>query len=540
MARSIWVADSETEGFKYRRIPRPFIWGAYDGSTYREFNTTAEFLDFFRELDVIVYAHNGGKFDWMYLLDELEPWEPIMVINGRLAKFKIGNCEFRDSYNILPMPLAAYKKDEIDYALFEPEERAKPENMIKIRDYLRSDCLYLYQLVSDFANNYGGGLTLAGSAMKQWQKIADRKAPSTSEDFYNTFSPYYYGGRVECFRLGIVSEPFKVIDINSAYPFAMKHNHAYGDAFTRTAELPKSRAYTERSFIHLRGVSRGALPYRAADKSLEFPNDNEARDYHVTGWEFLAAIETRSLDDWEIISVTTFLDSINFVEYVDHFYEMKSSAEKGSPEYIFAKLFLNSLYGKFGANPDKYDEYTVIRPQFIDAANVDGYDFCADLGKYSLVSRPLSDERRRYYNLATAASVTGFVRAYLWRAIKDCKGVIYCDTDSIACADSGALALDPNELGAWDTEAVCDHGGVAGKKLYAFHTTAGKWKKASKGVRLSPEEILGIAAGKDAIYRPEAPSFSIKNGAKIFGAESETSANLDKLFQIRKIKGIGK
>jgi hypothetical protein len=67
-------------------------------------------------------------------------------------------------------------------------------------------------------------------------------------------------------------------------------------------------------------------------------------------------------------------------------------------------------------------------------------------------------------------------------------------------------------------------------------TDSGKWKKASKGVKLSADEIMKIAEGGEAIYMPEAPSFSIKRGIHIFGPESETDHNLDKMFQTRKVK----
>jgi hypothetical protein len=533
--REVWVADSETEGFRHRRVPRPFIWGVYNGVEYHEFDTTEKFLDFITAKECIVYAHNGGKFDWFFILSHLEPFEPIQVINGRLAKFKIGMAEFRDSYNILPMPLSAYKKDEIDYGIFDAEQRAKPENMVKIRNYLRSDCVYLFELVSQFLKTYGANLTQASAAMKVWQKISGIKSPKTSSGFYDYFAPYYYGGRVECFKKGVIETPFSVIDINSAYPFAMMQSHPFGDNYDISDSLPNSRAYVQRSFITVRGISAGALPYRADDNSLFFPIDNCMRTYRVTGWEFLAAIETKTLTDWEILEVITFSDSIKFDNYVNHFYEIKSHAEKGSPEYIFSKLFLNSLYGKFGANPEKYEEYMVVRPQYIEAANVDGYDFCAELDKWALVSRPLAEEKQRYYNIAVAASVTGFVRAYLWRAIKQCKGVIYCDTDSISCADYSGLATSKTALGAWDVEATCNRGAVAGKKLYAFHTNAGTWKTASKGVKLTPAEIFRIAQGETVEYKPEAPTFSLKRDIKIFGPESESELNLDKMFQTRKV-----
>lgn len=507
------VADCETDPFKQNRIPAPFAWGYYDGCDYREFTSVSAFVEFVREQPVILYAHNGGKFDWHFLLDYLDEYSELMVIAGRVAKFKIGECEFRDSYNILPVPLAAYEKDEIDYSIFEPDQRTKPSNWHAIMDYLRSDCLNLYRFVAEFIGRYGMSLTLAGAAMKQWQHICDVKAPKTSSSFYNDIKPYYYGGRVECFKSGIVDTAFKVIDINSAYPHAMKHLHPYGDINSITDKLPNSTAYISRSMITLSGISRGALPYPAKE-GLCFPNDNVKRQYHVTGWEYLAAMETGALGPHIIEKVIQFNDSVRFDEYVDTFYAIKENSTKGSPDYIFAKLFLNSLYGKFGANPEKYNEYIVVKPHHIAHAENDGYEHVAFVADWSLCARPLDDVKQRYYNVATAASITGFVRANLWRAIKQCTGVIYCDTDSIVCQTTGNLPLDAKALGAWDVEAECNYGAIAGKKLYALRQTNGKWKTASKGVKLTPDEIIQVAQGHAVTYNPEAPSFSIKRGIR--------------------------
>jgi len=525
MSKEIWVADCETDPFKAGRVPAPFIWGLYNGSEYHEFTDTDEFVDFVSEINGIVYAHNGGKFDWHYVLHRLEPFQPLMVISGRLAKFRIGECEFRDSYNILPMPLSAWEKDEFDYTILEADVRHEPANWRKIQEYLRNDCKYLYQMVSEYVERYGANLTQAGTAMKVWQKLADTKAPQTDQFFYETLAPFYYGGRVECFKTGLINHSFKVIDINSAYPFAMKHRHPYGTNYNISTELPNSRAYTERAFITVDCISRGAFPFREQN-GLCFPSDNIRRTYTVTGWEFLSAIETNTISDWDIVEVLSFPDSIEFTDYIDHFYQMKSDAKESDDKagYIFAKLFLNSLYGKFGANPENYNEYTIVQPRYIEAAECDGYDFCAELGPWALCSRPLDEEKARYYNVAVAASITGFVRAYMWRSINQCEGVMYCDTDSIACTDTGALELDPTTLGAWDIEAECDRGGIAGKKLYAFHTHDDKWKTASKGVRLTPEELMQVAAGEVVTHSPENPSYSLKRGIKFISRKIQKSA----------------
>jgi hypothetical protein len=70
------------------------------------------------------------------------------------------------------------------------------------------------------------------------------------------------------------------------------------------------------------------------------------------------------------------------------------------------------------------------------------------------------------------------------------------------------------QLGMFDIEAECDGGGIAGKKLYAFHKTSGGWKTASKGVRLTPEEILDVARGGIVTYEPDVPTFSVKSGIR--------------------------
>jgi len=544
--REIIAADSETDPFLAGRIPRPFIWGAYNGDEYWEFRNdgthgpltdsyacTRAFVEFVRERDCIVYAHNGGKFDWHFLLDELTPNQPLMVINGRLAKFTIGKAEFRDSFNIMPMPLSAVQKTEIDYAKFEPDVRHL--HMEEISAYLKDDCVYLHGMLTAFIAEFGMHLTQAGASVKAWERITGEKAPVTSPDFYADIAPHYYGGRVQCFRAGEVKFPFKIVDINSAYPFAMMRWHPYGDTVMEQRYLPDDDDTISRCFITLTADALGAFPLRAGDGSLIFPDDGTAHTFHITGWEYLAARDTGALRNATVLAVKVLGDKIEFGEYLEHFYSMKTESKRlgyrdgawhdiaQKARYEFSKRFLNSLYGKFGANPEHYEEFTVVKPQHIDAAcEEDGFGFVCELGDLALVSKPLSPERQRYYNVAVAASVTGFVRAYLWQAIVTARkaggDVLYCDTDCIWTTATGAMRIDANELGAWDVEAECTYGAIAGKKLYAAETTkkddegAFVWKTASKGVRLQREQIVQVAKGKQIVYSPENPTFSLKRG----------------------------
>lgn len=508
--RKIYTADCETDPFLVGRLPVPFIWGLYTEGLYKEFYSTESFIEYIKDIDGIIYAHNGGKFDWHFVLHAINAFEQCSVINGRLSKFKIGRAELRDSYNLFPVPLSAYKKDDFDYTLL--EESVRHLHMPVIREYLKNDCLYLYELVTRFIDDYGLNLTLAGSALKAWQKICEEKPPKTGQDFYHRFKAFYYGGRVQVFESGEIHKQFKVVDINSAYPNAMSNYHAYGDSYEISDELPEDEKEIERAFILLECVSYGALPFRDEKGSLSFPCSHERKQFYVTGHEYLAGIETKTIKDVEIIEVVTFCEMISFKQYVQHFYVMKEETKESGDKagYLIAKLFLNSLYGKMAANPEEYKSYMFIEKHHMLAAEREGYDFCAELDYNLLVARDLYESEMRYYNVATAASITGAVRAKLWRAICQCQGVMYCDTDSIACIDTGSLELHPTELGAWDVEAQCDYAAISGKKLYAFRKTDGSWKTASKGARLTEKELCELARGKPITYANPAPTYSIK------------------------------
>lgn len=527
--RPIATLDCETDPFSKGRVPRPFVWGLYRGDTedYWQFDTAADVAEFLSDKEWIVYAHNGGKFDYHYLREYFNSDEPFMVISGRIAKFRIGVCEFRDSINLLPVSLETFEKQKIDYSLFEPGERDKPHNRRLIELYLQSDCTNLYTFVRAFIDQYGLHLTQAGAAMKYWSKTFGRDIPHQSDHHYKLLKPYYYGGRVQCFASGHGRMPFQVIDINSAYPYAMLSEHPYSSGYMTKLGLPKGDKLGPQ-LVRLRAVSKGALPLRDEKGELYFPEDErKAREYFATGWEVKAGLETDTLKVTRVLECHVFDQTVNFKEYVEHFYTMRKTAKAAGDKAtdIFAKIFLNSLYGKFASNPDKYAEQVISSDDAEKRAEHNAAGFITS-GMWDerreLMQRPLPVAKRRHYNIATSASITGFVRAHLWRSLVQCSGALYCDTDSIAAADVGKLPLG-NELGQWKLEMQCDEYAIAGKKLYAFHERGeprapyygqdGKkrdpWKTASKGVDLSADEIIAVAQKQTVEYSPQVPTYSI-------------------------------
>lgn len=517
----LYTLDCETDPFEYGTIPVPFVWGLYAVETgeYEQFETVPEVIERLRGLDAIVFAHNGGKFDFHYLSDGIEPDKPLLVIAGRLVRCQIGKAELRDSFSILPFALAKYQKTEIEYWKLHRLYRAEYRD--EIERYLKSDCVNLAELVSAFINEYGLHITQATAAMKIWQKMAKRSAPSSGPMFYDTFRPFYYGGRVQCFRSGDIKIKATCLDINSAYPYAMMQKHPIGLTYVHLQGPPRPGADWSTMFFTVRAVARGCFPYMGTNRMLYFPADTIEREYTVTGHELIAAIETETVDTFSVVSHYSFGEVIDFKDYINHFWSKRQQAKKDgdTAQDLFCKIFMNGLYGKFAANPRNYYETTladIADLEKIVAAELN-FDY---FGKWLLVQSEMPHERHRFYNIATAASITGFVRAMLWRALCKSETPLYCDTDSITAAGFRGLPLGDG-LGEWKLEAELDRVVICGKKLYAFHkrnekNPAKEWKVASKGARLKPHELIKIAAGTDVIYHSEAPTYSVHRKGPVF------------------------
>jgi len=549
--KPIATCDCETDPFSKERaannlLPMPFVWGFWDNAimdsarSFYHFETTDAFVEFIRDKEFVCYAHNGGRFDFHYLKNYMEDYDEVMVIAGRIARFKIGICEFRDSWNILPVPLAMYQKQEQDYSIHEHTERRKPENWKTIIDYLESDVRNLYEIVIKYRERFGSNLTQAGGSMRELNRMNDKPLPRhNTRKFYDDYHPYYFGGRVECFKTGIIERPFSVVDINSAYPFAMLHEHPY----SHTAEVSEgdardglTRTQIETGFFNVSCVARGAFPWKdptgvEEDGALIFPTDDKPRDYCVTGWELLAGIETKAVENLVVTQSHVFDTTTNFRKFVLNLYAERKAAKAAGDKAgdLLAKLALNASYGRFAIAPFRFKDYQLfpvdkigwLHPtNYDDWQDVDGraWEFAGFFGKHVLGQSSIPDKRWRFYNIATAASITGFVRAYLWRAICGCSDVLYCDTDSIA-AGKTAVELG-GELGQWEIEGRFTRAGIGGKKLYAFrycdddrprdkHGNWVRYKVASKGVRLTAMEIERVARGETVTYVPDVPTYKV-------------------------------
>lgn len=518
----IGVLDIETDPFAFGRVPRPFLAGyaLESGESWHHWgpDCMARLAEQIAKMRGIkLYAHNGGKFDFHYLLPFVKLESEVMIINGRIGKMRIGKTTLVDSYLLLPFALAAYKKDEVDYRKFEVDAREKHRE--EITRYWRNDCLYLLELLQGVIARVGDHLTIGGAAVKGAQAMGI-PISRHGQQHDDAFRPYYYGGRVEALRPGVHRRPRGApsyyLDINSAYPWSMRHPHPFmpaGGRYSFSTTLPVRRELGPQ-FVALRGVSHGALPVREGP-SLSFPRDLQTRAYYVTGHEVAAGLDTGTLDIEEILAVWTPPALLDYQKYVDHHFGARKIAKQKNDTVgdITHKLMANSLYGKFATDPEKHKVYRWAE-YGVDLAASEKfaeYELSSDFGEcgVSLWEAPSPRRAWSYYDVAIAASITGQVRAKLWRALCAVDGAYYCDTDSIMCDGPGELKIG-DKLGDWKIEARPDRLYIAAKKIYAVRDKlGGKWKSATKGFRATPEEIKKIAEGGTISWRSDAPAISL-------------------------------
>lgn len=505
----IITMDIETDPFSYGRRPYAFCCGVYTGSVFFHRWSRAccrQIIDDLSRLEPsIIYMHNGGRFDVLgYLMPFLDA--EMRIINGRIVEAKIGHHLVRDSFAILPMALAQYKKDEIDIDRLLRQNREQHKD--EILSYLKGDCVYLHELVVAFIAEFGEYLTVGSAAMGQLQKFHpfDKGNRYLDDKFRKQF---FFGGRVQCFRpSGVYDIPFKIHDVNSMYPFVMKtFEHPTGTNYELDRVIRKNT-----NFVVVEGRQLGpygAFPLRNKDGGINFTI--EKGTFATTIHEFNAALDTGYFRPSRILKTYSFRESIGFAAFIDHFYaaRLKAKAQKDKIHEIFYKFILNSAYGKFAQNPDSFFDWAITKNERLPEPWKEHFIY---KGRYVIWRKAIT--RHSFYNVAIGASITGAARSILMRAIRDSQEPVYCDTDSIIAKSLSSVTIGETGLGAWKIEGSGDRIAIAGKKLYCCWSGNEVIKKATKGSKLNADEILEVARGGTITYRNQAPTFKLDGSTR--------------------------
>lgn len=523
MTRKIAAFDVETDPFRKDRAPLPFACEFWDGTIRKWFwgdDCIEQFVAWLNTLEdeYIIYAHNGGRFDFFYILEHLS--NKIKIINRRIVKCWIGIQEFRDSWVIMPEPLASFpgqnQKLKIDYDKFEREVRE--DHKEEILYYLHIDCVVLYDNVKAFWDEFGDHLTIGGLAMKELRKRHNFK--TGDERFDDEIRPYYFGGRCQCFKSGIIHGDYKVYDVNGMYQYVMReYLHPSSTTYSRNNVLNDRT-----DFARIRARNYGALPVRTELGGISF--DVEYGEFLASIHEINAGLETGTLEIIDVIETFEFHERTRFAKFIDHFTREKLAAElRGDKMHrAFYKRVQNASYGKFAQNPRDFKDYTITKGEYLD----DPWELTEQNGDFFIWEKPSSRNKTGYLNVATAASITGASRALLLRGLCNAVDPLYCDTDSIICLGLN-MEIDSKKLGAFKLEGEGEEMAIAGKKLYALFAETEEGvqetiKHASKGARLTGEEIRKIANGERIVFHNPVPHFKLGGGARFISRNLVSTA----------------
>ena len=438
-----------------------------------------------------IYAHNGGKFDYMFLLHKLRGF---VSFKGRgIMSAKIGKQTLRDSFHIIPEKLASYRKDDFDYTKLTKKRRAKHRDEI-IR-YCVNDCRYLLDIVKTFVAQHGLKLSIGQAAMAAL-KASGYEVARLSDNIDLYMRNYFFGGRVECIvGMGHFVGPYKLYDVNSMYPYAMaNYQHPIGKEYV----IRRGKPGPFTIFLDIECENYGALVCRTPDG--ETSAGNSRGRFRTSIWEYNVALKYGLIDNVEVIYCVDCDQRSAFDRFVIPLYEKRMLTKKAlkelepnSREYnetkkddIFYKLLLNNAYGKFAQNPRRFKESYITEigerpPAAEDFGPLPVIENEA-LG-YAIWERP--QKRLLFNNVGTAASITGAARSILLEAMCNAVDPVYCDTDSLICRDLHGVEIHGQNLGAWDIEEEYSEVIIAGKKLYACMRVDGKIKFRSKGTKIN-------------------------------------------------------
>lgn len=267
------------------------------------------------------------------------------------------------------------------------------------------------------------------------------------------------------------------LDITSAYPEAMRQlpNVETAQWEWREGYEPGSHA-----IVWVRGKYRSCRYRGIMRHGNEWHESGEIEGW-TTSYELQTALDLGEIEITEAKSWAMVGDPGGpLVAYVDRFFEQKRTATGAARNA--AKLFLNSLYGKF------FQKVPLGVVGYYDAETLD------ELGQVRFIE---TDPTQEYdyqagglYHPPIASLITGFVRAKIHRLEHKYRAIM-TSTDGLFCID----APDPDDIGKDLGKLTAERGDLSiwRERLYDFKPHGdGKNKYALHGFRGRIDELRKI------------------------------------------------
>lgn len=447
--------------------------------------------------------------EYTYLITDMGVWYSISIYwNGY-------RCMILDSLKLLPMSVkkigkgfqTMHQKTEIEYEGF---RKAYDTISEQETDYIKNDVLVVSEALTALRKEGFTESTISSCCLAEYKKIIKEQFYRTKfKDFFPDLTSVelshdydaenadeyirksYRGGWCYVVR-GKEDKPHYngvTLDVNSLYPSMMHGNsgnlYPIGYPTFFKGEIPEEAKKPLR-FYFVRidctfHIKKGMLPFvQMKNNSFYFGNDMletsdllyKGKYYHYTTDEQgrkkeVRCIITMAQPEYELFLKhydcdVNILDGCYFSAqrgvfdfYINKYMKIKQTT-KGAKREI-AKLCLNSLYGRFGQNPNS--SYKIA---FLDENRI----------KFKTV---VEKEKPTVY-IPIASAITAYARRFTIRAAQanfygnDKQGFIYADTDSIHCdlpmEQIRGVKLHDSDFECWKIENQWEYGFFHRQKTY--------------------------------------------------------------------------
>ena len=411
--------------------------------------------------------------------------EVVYYLKGK----KIKKTTFQDSLKLIPLSVDAIAKSfnlpiqklKIDYSAHNDLPEGSPLTPEE-EEYIKHDVQIVAHAVEYFYSEGLDKMTIGACALNEYKNIIKKKNFNTwfpTPKFHEDVKQSYRGGftYLNPKFAGKTIRNIVVLDVNSLYPSVMYDSYLpYGTPiffkgeykddwvypiYTQmlrckfdlkpgkipTIQIKKSLIFSSNEYLTSSNGEIVPLCLNSVDLELFLSHYDVTNLEYLSGWKFKA---TRGL----------------FTEYIDKWSNNKIQAKKDGNHglYLLSKLFLNSLYGKFGTD-------TKVK------SKIPYLDKDSDIVRYY----DSETQHKKGVYVAMASFITSYARLKTILAAQQITDdynsgksniqFVYADTDSLHCLSPDfklpeGLDIDSTKLGAWDHEASAGASKFLRQKCY--------------------------------------------------------------------------
>ena len=371
------------------------------------------------------------------------------------------------------------QKGEIDYKINREKGHILTDEEIS---YIKNDVEIMARALEIMFSENLTKMTIGSDALhsyKQINKNFNKYFPILPYDIDKDIRKSYKGGFTylnECYKEKTTKSGI-VLDVNSLYPSVMMNEKLpFGEPIYFDGKYEYDMLYPlyVQTISCIFDVKNGMIPTIQIKNSLSFlPNEYIKSSNGDIVTLVLTNVDLELFFEHYNISELTYHSGWKFkcikglfTEYINYWSERKIQAKKDGNNslYLISKLMLNSLYGKFGLNPDVRGKYPYLNDE--------------NIVKYSLYPQ---EEREPIY-IPVATFITSYARNKTIRTSQIIKDYsinkygedlyVYSDTDSIHTLFDNLdelkdkVQIDDYKLGYWSLDLKFTRGKYLRQKCY--------------------------------------------------------------------------